>query len=89
MPVAGRPHEEHCFSADSEAVAHSTCLPLAIKQGHPAHSREADRFRDSLTDLYGEERAKTVKYAEAFELCEYGRKPTAAELKQLFPFFEK
>ncbi len=52
-------------------------------------SREADRFRDSLIQLYGEERGKAVKYAEAFELCEYGRKPSPAELKQLFPFFEE
>ncbi len=49
---------------------------------------EANRFRDSLIQLYGEERGKVVKYAEAFELCEYGRRPNAAELKQLFPFFD-
>ncbi len=54
---------------------------------HDRHSREADRFRDSLIQLYGEERGKAVKYAEAFELCEYGRKPSPAELKELFPFF--
>jgi len=28
-----------------------------------------------------------VKFAEAFEICEYGRQPTAAEIKVLFPFF--
>ena len=56
---------------------------------HDRHSHEADRFRNSLVELYGEERGKAVKYAEAFELCEYGRKPTSSELKQLFPFFEK
>jgi LmbE family N-acetylglucosaminyl deacetylase len=51
-------------------------------------SREAERFRDQLIKLYGEERGKKVKFAEAFELCEYGRRPTPAELKQLFPFFD-
>ncbi len=56
---------------------------------HNRQSSEADRFRESLIQLYGEERGKTVKYAEAFELCEYGRRPTPAELKQLFPFFTK
>ena len=25
--------------------------------------------------------------AEAFEVCEYGTQPTAAELRKLFPFF--
>jgi LmbE family N-acetylglucosaminyl deacetylase len=51
-------------------------------------SREAEKYRDVLIKLYGEERGKKVKYAEAFELCEYGRRPSAEELKKLFPFFE-
>ena len=38
---------------------------------------------------YGEERGQAVKYAEAFEICEYGRRPTPDEIKQLFPFFDK
>ena len=49
-------------------------------------SREADRFRSDLFSIYKEEKGKAVKYAEAFELCEYGRRPNVAELKQLFPF---
>jgi LmbE family N-acetylglucosaminyl deacetylase len=47
----------------------------------------ADRFRDALVKWYGPERGKTVKYAEAFENCEYGRRPAPDELKKLFPFF--
>lgn len=50
-------------------------------------SRDADRFRDTLVKLYGEERGKAVKFAEAFEICEYGRQPSAAEIRELFPFF--
>ena len=50
--------------------------------------REAERFRDTLVRLYGEERGKAVRFAEAFELCEYGRRPTPAELRTLFPFFD-
>ena len=34
---------------------------------------------------YGEERGRKVKYAEAFELCQYGRQPPADELKKMFP----
>ncbi len=52
-------------------------------------SREADRFRASLIRWYGEQRGKAVKYAEAFEVCEYGRRPNEKELQRLFPFFEK
>jgi len=48
---------------------------------------EANRFRDKLIELYGEEKGKAVKAAEAFEICEYGRRPNIQELKKLFPFF--
>ena len=49
---------------------------------------EANRFRDELVRWYGEERGKKIKYAEAFEICEYGRRPSTEELKKLFPFFD-
>lgn len=52
-------------------------------------SREANQYRGTLIDLYGEARAKKIKYAEAFEICEYGSQPTEAEIKKLFPFFEE
>ena len=47
----------------------------------------AKKYRTKLSELYGEEKAKKVKHAEAFELCEYGRRPSMDELKKLFPFF--
>ncbi len=51
-------------------------------------SDEAKRFRSSLERWYGADRAAKIKYAEAFEICEYGRQPDATEIKKLFPFFE-
>ncbi len=48
----------------------------------------ANKYRAKLIELYGETKGKKVKYAEAFEVCEYGRQPSAAELKKLFPFFK-
>lgn len=50
--------------------------------------READQARGALIRWYGEERGKAVKFAEAFEICEYGRRPNEDELKRLFPFFD-
>ena len=50
-------------------------------------SATANRFRGALARLYGQERAEKFKFAEAFEICEYGRRPDQEELKQLFPFF--
>jgi LmbE family N-acetylglucosaminyl deacetylase len=49
----------------------------------------ANKHREKLIELYGKEKAKKVRYAEAFEVCEYGRQPSAKDLKQLFPFFEE
>ncbi len=45
----------------------------------------AKNYRQKLVELYGQDRADKVKYAEAFELCEYGRRPSVEELKKLFP----
>ena len=47
----------------------------------------ADRFRPKLIELLGEEKGKAVKYAEAFEICEYGSQPSREELHEIFPFF--
>ena len=49
---------------------------------------EADKYRDLLIKLYGEEKGKGVKYAETFEICEYGRRPSPDEIKKLFPFYD-
>jgi LmbE family N-acetylglucosaminyl deacetylase len=46
----------------------------------------ADRYRDALVKFYGEERGRKIRYAQAFEVCEYGRQPSQDELKQMFPF---
>ncbi len=42
--------------------------------------------RQALVKWYGEEQGKKVRYAEAFEICEYGTRPSAEELRKLFPF---
>ena len=47
----------------------------------------ARQFRDKVAELYGADRK--VEFAEAFEVCEYGRQPNAEELRRLFPFFGK
>ncbi len=47
----------------------------------------ANQFRKELADWYGQERAGKIKYAEAFEICEYGRRPSKQEIRKLFPFF--
>jgi len=50
------------------------------------HANEAKRVRSSLQKWYGAEQGERILYAESFEICEYGRKPTDAEIRKLFPF---
>jgi LmbE family N-acetylglucosaminyl deacetylase len=49
--------------------------------------KTAEKHRDGLVAAYGSERGKDIQHAEAFEVCEYGRQPTATDLRALFPFF--
>jgi N-acetylglucosamine malate deacetylase 1 len=46
-----------------------------------------ERFRSKLPDWYPQSETSKIKYAEAFEICEYGTQPNKEELKRLFPFF--
>jgi len=48
-------------------------------------SKLPNRYRQKLIELYGEEAGQKVRYAEAFEVCEYGRRPSLDELRKLFP----
>jgi LmbE family N-acetylglucosaminyl deacetylase len=50
------------------------------------YAAQAETYRSALVQFYGEERARAVHYAQAFEVCEYGRQPSKDELKRLFPF---
>ena len=53
------------------------------------YGASADRFRDLLVQLLGPERGNAVVAAEAFQVCEYGRRPDRAELlRVIFPFFD-
>ena len=49
----------------------------------------ADKYRDRLIELYGEEKGRAIVYAEAFEISEYGRQPSEEELRALFPTFDE
>jgi LmbE family N-acetylglucosaminyl deacetylase len=46
----------------------------------------ADRCRKTLAKRYGKAAAK-IRFAEAFEICEYGSQPSEDEIRRLFPFF--
>jgi LmbE family N-acetylglucosaminyl deacetylase len=48
-----------------------------------------DAVRATLVKIYGADAGAKVEHAEAFEICEYGRRPDAAEVKRLFPFLPR
>ena len=52
----------------------------------PIWTKVADRFRGKLVKELGEARGRAVRYAEAFEVCEYGSQPSKEELARIFPF---
>jgi LmbE family N-acetylglucosaminyl deacetylase len=45
--------------------------------------------RASLVKWYGKEHGDKVKYAEAFEICEYGAQPNDERIRKLFPMLGK
>lgn len=45
-------------------------------------------IRTSLEKWYGAGRAAGVRHAEAFEICEYGRRPPDGEIRELFPMLK-
>jgi LmbE family N-acetylglucosaminyl deacetylase len=61
----------------------------AVRDRLLARQRDiADNYRRALEEWSGKDRAAKIRYAEAFEICEYGRRPDRAETKKLFPFFD-
>ena len=60
---------------------------MAAGRGYAVRfAKTAARFRCELIEKYGNERGSRVRYAEAYQLCEYGRQPDAEMEKALFGF---
>ncbi|MDD4757060.1 MAG: PIG-L family deacetylase, partial [Prolixibacteraceae bacterium] len=48
----------------------------------------SDKVRETLIKWYGPEKGRSAVIAEAFEICEYGRRPSEEEIKRLFPMLK-
>ena len=56
----------------------------AAKRGYAVRfARTAARFRKELIEQYGPERGTKIRYAEAYEVCEYGEPLTEEMAKVL------
>jgi LmbE family N-acetylglucosaminyl deacetylase len=53
----------------------------------PYFENIANDYRQVLIELYGETKGREVRYAEAFEGCEYGAGFSKDDIPALFPFF--
>ena len=71
------------------------CGPLTMEQikEYTTHSHSEGRYAtpavkyyDRVVARYGEEKAHDIRFAEVFELCEYGKQMTPELEKELFPF---
>ena len=62
-------------------------LSAGLRAGAQEPAGDRPRAPAQLAAAYGEDEAGKIKYAEAFEICEYGRQPNENEIRRLFPFF--
>jgi len=46
---------------------------------------KVERFKNGVSKWYSAAQLKNIRYAEAFEICEYGSRPNKEEIKRLFP----
>ena len=72
-------------SLDQVPVGAAERLEWLQKRWSGGFLRWKDRFGDLVAERYGKDHAEKVRYVEVFELCEYGRRPSRAELWKLFP----
>ena len=52
----------------------------------PRWEKTADSYRDLLIETYGKEKGSKVKYAEAYEACEFGGIHDIEKERKIFSF---
>lgn len=85
--------ESQFYEAQPKCWGGGIPVPTGAKERRQWLEKRFDRrpspaVQQVLVKWYGPERAAKIRHAEAFEICEYGRRPTEAELRKLFPFFD-
>jgi len=60
-----------------------------LKEKWGSRSSISPEVRKSLEKWYGAQKARDIKYAEAFEICEYGKQPSDEEIRRLFPMLSQ
>lgn len=86
--VPADPKERFEWLKGMEITAETTDEEImSAQRGYAVRfAKTAARFRKELIEKYGTERGSKIRYAEVFEVCEYGT-PLTEELKnKFFPF---
>ncbi len=60
-----------------------------VKRGYVERGSLSAEKKEALEKWYGKAEGSKFKFAESFEICEYGKQPTDAEIRELFPMFQK
>jgi len=68
-------------NAPADPAARAAMILDGVKQ---RDAGVATKYRSLLVNLYGNQKGSAIKYAEAFELNQYGTAATADEIKQMF-----
>ena len=90
--VSTYPALDLAFPASASGLLEALHVELGqrVREGDLLAVLDDTELRKNVTEkCYGPEAAKSVRYAEGFEICEYGHQPTAAEFERLFPFLPK
>ena len=80
--------ERYAFLKGMEITSSTTDAEiLAASRGYAVRfAKTAAKFRNKLIERYGQEKGSRIRYAEAFELCDYGSPLTKELEEKLFPF---
>jgi len=78
---------ERIVPVPKDPAGREACRKVVTERFARRAESVANTYRSKLIELYGQEKGKKIKYAEAFELCEYGSRASTDKLKELFPSF--
>ena len=80
--------ERYAFLKGMEITSDTTDAEvLAASRGYAVRfAKTAAKFRNKLIERYGQEKGSKIRYAEAYEICEYGEPLTEEMRKKLFDF---
>ena len=70
----------------TEATTDEEILSSTSKGWAVTFAKTAARFRKELIEKYGEEKGSKVRYAEAYQISEYGNPMTEEVYNELFSF---